>query len=49
MCVDELSITITELINSAFANILFPDNTNKAELWPLFKKKDDMIKNNYRP
>ncbi len=49
MCADELSVTITELINSAFANNLFPDDMKKAELCPLFKKKDDMMKTNYRP
>ncbi len=44
LCAD---VTVTELINSAFANILFPDNIKKAELCRLFKK-EDMIKNNYR-
>ncbi len=48
MCADELSVTVTELINSAFANNLFPGDKKKAELCPHFKK-DGMIKNNYRP
>ncbi len=43
MCADEVSVTVTELINSAFANNLFPDDIKKAELCPLIKKKDDMI------
>ncbi len=44
MCADELSVTVTELINSSFANNLFPDDMKKADLCPLFKKKDDRIK-----
>ncbi len=44
MCTDELSVTVTELISSVFANNLFPDDMIKAELCPLFKKKDDTIK-----
>ncbi len=48
MCADELSVIVTELINFAFADNLFPDDMQKAELSPLFKQ-DDMIKNNYRP
>ncbi len=47
MCADELSVNITELINSAFTNNLFPDDMKKAELCPLFKKKDDMIKKTF--
>ncbi len=47
MCADELLVTVRELINSAFANKLFPDDMKK--LCQLFKKKDDIIKNNYRP
>ncbi len=49
MCADQLSITLTQLINSAFDNNLFPDDMKKTELCALFKKKDDMIKTNYRP
>ncbi len=44
MCGDELPVTVTELISSAFAKNLFPDDMKKAALCPLFKKKDDMIK-----
>ncbi len=48
MCADELSVTVTELIDSTYANNLFPNDMRKSELCPLFKKKIDMIKNNYR-
>ncbi len=48
MCGDELSVTVTELIKSAFADNLFPDEMKKVELCPLFKKKDGMIQSNYR-
>ncbi len=36
MCLDELSVTVTEFIISAFANKLFPDDMKMAELCPPF-------------
>ncbi len=47
LCSKELSQTLTELINNAFKQNLFPDEMKRAEVTPIFKKKDDMIKNNY--
>ncbi len=39
----------TELTNHSFETSRFPEDTKKAEISPIFKKKDDMIKDNYRP
>ncbi len=49
ICSNELSVTLTELINHSFETSRFPEYMKKAEISPLFKKKDDMIKDNYRP
>ena len=49
LCAEELSVTLTEFVNYAFKNKMFPDGMKKAEISPIFKKKDDMIKENYRP
>ncbi len=49
MYVDELSVTLTELMNYAFSNKIFPDDIKKAEISPIFKKKDDLATDNYRP
>lgn len=49
LCAEELSVTITESINSAMKNNQFPSDLKKADLVPLFKKADDMLKENYRP
>ncbi len=39
MCADVLSVTVTELINSAFTNNLFPDDMKNAKLCPLFSRR----------
>ncbi len=49
MCSNELYVTLSELINHFFQNSRFPEDMKKAEISPIFKKKDDMIKDNYRP
>ncbi len=49
MCSNELSVTLTELINHSFETSRFSEDMKKAEIARLFKKKDDMIKVNYRP
>ncbi len=49
LCADELSDPMTDMINSAFKNNVFPNDMKKADLSPLFKKLDDMLKENYRP
>ncbi len=38
-----------ELLNYAFKHKRFPDEMKNAEIAPIFKKKHDMIKGNYRP
>ncbi len=48
ICAEELSETLAELVNQAFTNNRFPEDMKKAEIYPIFKKKDDMIKDNYR-
>ncbi len=49
MCADGLSVTLTELLNYAFSNKIFPDDMKKAEISPFFKKNDDLAKDKYRP
>ncbi len=49
ICTKELSKTLTELVNNAFKQNIFPDDIKRGEVYPIFTKKDDIIKNNYRP
>ncbi len=49
MCSNELSVTLTELINHSFQTSRFQEDMKKAEISPIFTKKVDMIKDNYRP
>ncbi len=49
MCADELSVTLTELINYAFSNKIFPDDMKKAEISLIVKKNDDLNTDNYKP
>ncbi len=49
MCSNELSVTLAELLNHSFQTSRFPEVMKKAEMSPTFKKKDDTIKDNYRP
>ncbi len=49
LCSKEISKTLTELVNNAFKQNIFPDDMKRAEVSPIFKKKDDMIISNYRP
>ncbi len=46
LCSKELSKTLTELVNNPFKQNIFPDDMTRAEVSPIFKKRDDMIKNN---
>ena len=39
---------ITKIINSSFENGCFPDDLKLAEVSPMFKKNDDLDKENYR-
>ena len=54
--VDMLKVTlyihlslITKIINLSFENGCFPDDLKLAEVGPIFKKNDDLDKENYRP
>ena len=49
LCAEELSVPFADMVNSAFESCEFPDDLKKADLSPLFKKADDMLKENYRP
>ena len=40
---------ITEIINFSFENGCFPDELKLAEVIPIFKKNDDLDKENYMP
>ncbi len=46
---EELSVTLTELVNYAFNKNKnrCPDDMKRAEISPIFKKNDDMLKNHY--
>ena len=45
----ELAPTITNLINQSIEKSHFPTAIKKSELSPLFKNKDSLITDNYRP
>ncbi len=49
LCANELAVGLTELINKALIENIFPDDMKLADLCPMFKKNDDTLKNNYRP
>ena len=40
---------LTKIINSFIRNECFPDELKAAEVIPIFKKNDDLDKENYRP
>ena len=40
---------LTKIINSSLRNGCFPDELKAAEVTPIFKKNDDLDKENYRP
>ena len=40
---------IAKIINDSMSNCVFPDSLKFAEVSSLFKKKDTLIKTNYRP
>ena len=46
---DELVFPITNLINLSIEASCFPSNLKKSELSPLFKAKDSLLSENYRP
>ena len=44
-----ISVTIAEMINNAIDTGTFPDALKKADVTPVFKKTDQLSKENYRP
>ena len=40
---------MTQIINMSIDNNCYPDDLKFAEVSPVFKKKDDLDKENYRP
>ena len=40
---------MTQTINMSIDNNCYPDDLKLAEISPVFKKKDDLDKENYRP
>ncbi len=46
---EDISSMLTGIINRGFDTNSFPDDMKRAEISPIHKKKDDMIKENYRP
>ena len=49
LCADELCDPFTSIVNNALETNTFPIDMKKAEICPVFKKKDHMSKENYRP
>ena len=49
ICARELARSMTFIVNNAFKSNTFPIDMKKAEIVPIFKKKDHMMKENYRP
>jgi hypothetical protein len=46
---ESFSIYLSSIINNAFKSNTFPNDMKKSEVSPLYKKKDHMCKENYRP
>ena len=40
---------LTKTVNSSIRNGCFPDELKASEVTPIFKKNDDLEKENYRP
>ena len=49
LCDSNVSSALTSIINHSFMCSTFPEDMKMAEVSPIFKKKDDMAKDNYRP
>ena len=49
MGADQLCFSLTPIINSTIDGNTYPDQTKRAEVTPLYKKSDNLAKENYRP
>ena len=47
--IDVHASLLTKIINASIRNGCFPDELKAAEVTPIFKKNDDLDKENYRP
>ena len=41
--------SFTPIINTSIAMSIYPNDAKKAEISPLYKKNDSLVKSNYRP
>ena len=48
-CSEELTDVICSVVNDSICSHVVPDDLKKAEISPVYKKKNDMHKDNYRP
>ena len=48
-CAPSFSHAVSSLVNLSFARGIFPNRLNQAQVIPLYKKKDSLNKENYRP
>jgi hypothetical protein len=48
-CAKELSMPMTQIMNQSFVSKKYPSDLKLAEIVPLFKKKNHLLKENYRP
>ena len=46
---DHIKFPISKIFNQSIDTGIFPDSLKEAEISPLFKKDDNMNKNNFRP
>ena len=46
---EPLSVSFTPLINASITNSIFPHQLKYADVSPVFKKSDNLVKENYRP
>ena len=48
-CVDSYIPIFTKILNTSLENSCFPNQLKLAEVTPVFKKEDELSKENYRP
>ena len=46
---DIIAPQITSILNMSIDQSVFPDKLKKAQVTPLYKKNDPLLKTNYRP
>ena len=49
LCANEITMSMTSIVNYAFKTHTFPCDMKISEVSPIYKKKDHMRKENYRP